>query len=172
VGPNKYQTLKTKDIQDSFEKVKDKVTLVNTVYEAGIGTDEEIITLYAHSSDSPLSFKTNQIIQSATTLTDVTDKKLDDEGNLEEILTPLQLKLFEIETVKNNLKQVINLGNYGDNGAFTTVNFEEQLNQVPNATGSEIKFDLNLLIPENNFGLLMVYYQKLDKTISSSAKLA
>jgi hypothetical protein len=70
------------------------------------------------------------------------------------------------------LKQVINLGNYGDNGAFTTINFEEQLNQVPNATGSEVKFDLNLLIPENNFGLLMVYYQKLDKTISSSAKLA
>jgi hypothetical protein len=171
VGPNKYQTLKTKDIQGSSEKVKDKITLFNIEYEDGIGEDKEITTLYAHGSDSPLSFKTNQIIQSATTLTDVTDKKVDNEGNLEEILTPLQLKLFEVETVKNNLGQIINLGNYGDTGTFTTIHFEEQLSRVPDATGSEVKFDLNLLIPKNNFGLLMVYYQKLDKTILSSAKL-
>ena len=133
--------------------------------------DSEIITLTAQRSDLPLSFKTNQIIQSATTITDVTTKKSDDEGNLEEILTPLQLKVFETEIVKNNLGQIINLGNYGDTGSFTTINFEEQLNQVPSATGSEVKFDLNLLIPENNFGLLMIYYQKLDKTVSKSAKL-
>lgn len=173
VGPNKTQTLKTKEVSymgDPY-RVRDKITLVNTLYDAGVGRDSELETLAAQSSSTPLSIKANKNIQSAATTTDVTDKKIDAEGNLEEIIANLQLKLFETEVVTNNKGQVINFGNY-ENGLFTTINFEEQLSQINAATNTPLNFDLNLLIPSTNFGLLMVYYQRLDTAAVNRAQLS
>jgi hypothetical protein len=163
MGPNKPQTLQTKniDISGATVQVKDKITLYNTLYDLGVGTDRKIVTLSATSPDYPLSIKANKFIQSSVSTTDVTDKKMSVEGELEEIIADLQLKLFEVETVKNNLGQILNFGNYGE-GKFTTINFEEQLNQIHVPKNTTIDFDLNMLIPDNSFGLLMCYYQNLN----------
>lgn len=168
MGPNQAQTLRTKSVAGSTTaKVKDKITLYNTLYPIeGIGEDSEIITLCATSVDYPLSVKANKFVKSATTTTDVTEKKLDPEGNLEEIIADFKIKLFETETIKNNKGQIINFGNYGD-GNFTTINFEEQLNQVLATKDTTLDFDLNMLIPTDNFGLLMCHYQNLNPSAAA-----
>lgn len=183
VGPNKTQTLKTKFINDSEELVVDKVTLKTTTFNAGVGTDSIIKTLTALKKKTastnangenititeymPLSIKTNKIIQSATTVTDVTDKELAEDGTLSKIEPNLQLKVFELDTIENNLGNSINLGNYGD-GNFTTVNFEEQRLAKNASENARIEFKLNILVPTGNFGLLMIYYQNLNS--DSTAK--
>jgi hypothetical protein len=171
VGPNKTQTLKTKEIEYNYipYQIKDKITLVNTLYtgsDGGVGYDSILTTLSAQSSEKPLSIKANKNILSAATITDVTDKKIDAEGNLEEIIANLQLKLFETETVTNNKGQIINFGNY-ENGQFTTINFEEQLNQVLATKDTALNFNLNMLIPTDNFGLLMCHYQNLNTSAAA-----
>ena len=172
LGPVTPQTLRTRAVPGySSREIKDKIKLINTKYENGVGTDTYLETLTAHSVDKPLSIKATKIIQSAATVTDVTDKKMDTEGNLEEIIANLQLKLFETEVVKNNYGQIINFGNYGD-GNFTTINFEEQLSQVSVAENSPVTFHLNALIPNNHFGLLMIYYQPLTTTNPNKADLS
>lgn len=176
VGPNKTQTLKTKEvlITEGFNSgtyyIKDKITLVNTLYSNGTGSDRDIVTLSAVNANKPLSIKANKNLQSAATITDVTDKRVDAEGNLEEIIAKLQLKLFETGVIKNNKGQIINFGNY-ESGKFTTLNFEEQLSQTLANPNDELIFDLNALIPANNFGLLMIYYQRLDSSGTSYATL-
>ena len=172
VGPYTYQTLKTKSIPDTDKEVKDVITLVNTIYSFGVGTDTDLVpSLMAASPDKPLSFKTNKIVQSAATTTDVTDKKVDTDGNLEEIQANLQIKLFEHETVTNTQGQIINFGNYGD-GSFTTINFEEQLSQTTAESTVDVEFTLNALLPETTFGLVMVYYQKLNPDNATPATIS
>ena len=167
MGPNKHQTLRTKAIPGFSPQVMDKITLFNTVYTRGVGEDVEISTLCAESPDKPLSIKANKIIQSATTVTDVTDKQIDADGNLETIIANLQLKLFETETVTNNHGQIINFGNYGD-GSFTTINCEEQLSQITAPETGNIEIKMNVLIPEDNFGLLMIHYQNLNPVATTN----
>ena len=162
MGPNNPQTLKTKAVSGAeSDFVRDKITLINTSGTGLDRKDEELITICASAIDKPLSIKANKLLQSATTVTDVTDKKIDSEGNLEYIIANLQIKLFETESIENNKGQIINFGNYGD-GNFTTVNFEEQLKQAMASEDTVLNFKLNMLIPENNFGLLMLYYQNLN----------
>lgn len=173
LGPNQAQTLHTKEVSTSngTVMVKDKLTLVNTIYptEAGSkGRDSNLITLSALSSDHPLSLKANKIIRSATTTTDVTNKKVNADGNLEQIIADLRIKLFEASTIKNNKGQIVNFGNYGD-GNFTTINFEEQLNQTLATKDTTLDFDMNMLIPVNNFGLLMCHYQNLNTAEAAAA---
>lgn len=181
-GPNKAQTLRKKAIpyidpenpnNNTTVHVIDRVYLINTSYNAsGKASDRTIETLEARGTLAvPLSIRANKFVQSSTTITDVTEKKLAANGqlNVEEIIADLQIKLFETETVKNNYDQIISLGNYGD-GSFTSLNFEEQLNQAGKTSGS-VTFDLNLLVPEGNFGLLMFYYQRLDPTVDKQAFL-
>jgi hypothetical protein len=167
LGPDKHQTLRTKAILGFSPQVKDKITLINTSYSLGLGKDSELITLCAEAPDKPLSLKANKIIQSAATVTDVTDKQVDAEGNLELIMANLKLKLFETETVTNNYGQIINFGNYGD-GNFTTINCEEQLSQINTTEDSNIEIPMNVLIPENNFGLLMIHYQNLNPVATAN----
>lgn len=168
MGPNQYQTLRTKSIQNVENlTVQDRITLINTAYKKGEGTDTVLVTLRALTPDTPLSIKANKFIQSATTVTDVTDKTINSEGKLEGLIEAnLQLKVFENRLVLNNYGQIINFGNYGD-GKFTTINFEEQLNQVGGIKESPVTFDLNLLLPEGHFGLIMFYYDKLDKNAAN-----
>lgn len=172
MGPRTSQTLKTRAIPNHTGLyVKDKIKLINTVYDAqGNGIESPLKTLEAVSVDKPLSIKANKIIQSAAAITDVTDKKMATDGNLEEIIANLQLKLFEAGAVKNSLGQIVNFGNYGD-GSFTTINFEEQLNQTSAAENTSIGTNLSILLPTGNFGLLMIYYQQLDPTNTTKASL-
>lgn len=172
VGPNNYQTLRTKDIEgsDSSKKVKDKVTLINITTAGGVETAEEFLTLEASGKDHPLSFKTNKIVQSATKVTDVTKKEFSETGVLEKRTADLQIKLFEVSKVKSSKDKIINIGNYGS-GQFTTINFEEQASPSGAGSTEAISFDLNLLVPANTFGLMMIYYEKLDKTNTNKAKI-
>ena len=145
--------------------------MINTQYENGRGIDTSLVELVATDASHPLSFKTNKFIQSATTVTDVTDKTINSEGELDGLIEAnLQLKLFENQTLKNSLEQLINLGNYGE-GNFTTLNFEEHRSQMPLLpTDHPVNLDLNLLIPDADFGLLMIYYQKF--TAGSNASVS
>ena len=172
VGPNNYQTLRTKDIigSESGKKVKDKVTLINITTNQGVETETEFLTLEASGKDHPLSFKTNKIVQSATKVTDVTKKEFSETGVLETRTADLQIKLFEVNNVKSNKDKIINIGNYGS-GQFTTVNFEEQLSPNNTENTESISLDLNLIVPTNTFGLMMIYYKKLDTTNANKAKI-
>lgn len=173
VGPNKYQTLRIKDIiNHDDKKVKDKLTLINTTTAGGIDTNHNIVTLQAANKNQPLSFKTNKIVQSATTFTDVTKKEFSEAGILEKRTADLQVKLFEIASVTNNKGKVLDIGNYGL-GQFTTVSFEEQALQANIQNNAEqITIALNTLIPDDTFGLLMIYYKKLDSSNTKSAKVS
>lgn len=170
ISPTKAQTLRTRDINGSTtEKVKDKISLITTTFTDGV-KDEVIVALTAENKDKPLSIKTNKIVQSAAVVTDVTTKKMAEDGNLEDLVADLQIKLFESQTVQNNLKQIINIGNYGE-GNFTTLNFEEQFNQVPSTTEESVTFPLYVNLPSNTFGLIMVYYQNLNTATDASSAL-
>jgi hypothetical protein len=172
VGPNNYQTLRTKDIEgsDNGKRVKDKITLINTTNAGGVDTDEEFLTLEASGKDHPLSFKTNKIVQSATKITDVTKKEFSETGVLEGRTADLQIKLFEVNNVKSSKDKTINIGNYGS-GQFTTVNFEEQASPSGAGNNESISLNLNLLVPANTFGLMMIYYKKLDDTNANKARI-
>ena len=172
VGPNNYQTLRTKDIEnsDSGKKVKDKVTLINITTAGGVDTETEFLTLEASGKDHPLSFKTNKIVQSATKITDVTKKEFSETGVLEKRTADLQIKIFEVCNVKSSKDTIINIGNYGS-GQFTTVNFEEQASPSSAENNESISLNLNLLVPANAFGLMMIYYKNLDNTNTNKAKI-
>lgn len=171
MGPTQSQTLLTKEVKCGEEDsvfVQDRITLINTQYDnGGNGTDRELITLRALEVNEPLALKANKFIQSATTVTDVTDKIADESGQLESLIEAnLRLKLFKEKYVLNKYGQIINFDNFGD-GKFTTINFEEQLNQVGGIKESNVTCDLNVLLPENHFGLVMFYYDKLDKNAAN-----
>ena len=166
IGPNKPQTLLTRVVNEAA--VRDKIKLVNATYnKSGKETLTNLITLAAENEDTPLTIKANKLIQSATTVTDVTTKKVDAEGNLEEIIADLKLKIFETNTVTNNFGQIINFGNYGD-GSFTTINCEEQVKQNYGAKTDQLETSVNILIPADHFGLLMIYYQNLNPDVDDA----
>jgi hypothetical protein len=173
VGPKTCQTLKTKAVTvpavgenpATTVFVTDEITLINTAYRDGAGTDEDLITLRAKSSDAPLSIKTSKLIQSTATVTEVAEKELNADGVLTNIIADLQIKLFELESLTDNQKQLLNLGNF-DNGSFTTINAEERLSGVSShedfLSTTPLSFKLNALIPDNNFGLLMIFCQNIS----------
>ena len=167
MSPTKYQTLKTKAIPNSDEYITDSFTLISTEISPDTGTevDTETITLKAKIPDAPLSIKSNKIVQSAITVTDVSDKEVSIDGIVENIYATLQLKLFETAPLKSNIDQFINIGNYGDKN-FTSINMEEHLNQATavglDSQTTPVEISLNALIPPDNFGLLMIYYQNLN----------
>lgn len=171
LSPLTSQTLKTKNINGhSDKKVIDRLTLINTTTNLeGVATDSTIKVLEAVSPSYPLSIKANKLIQSAVTVTDVTNKELSEDGILETIIPDLQLKLFETTEVRSSVQKTINIGNFG-NGKFTAINFEEQAvqgNITDNTTS--ITIPLEILIPEDSFGLLMIYYENLDNTNTNRA---
>ena len=174
VGPKTCQTLKTKAVTvlpatkgtpETIDLVVDSITLINTAYKDGAGTDSELLTLRAKHPNAPLSIKTNKLIQSTATVTEVAEKELNADGVLTNIIADLQIKLFELESLTDNQNQLLNLGNF-DNGNFTTINAEERLSSVSShedfLSTNPLSFKLNALIPDNNFGLLMIFCQNLS----------
>ena len=168
----KAQTFRTYTVNG--ETISDQLILINTDYSNSQNpVDTPIIILQASNSDHPLSIKANKLIQSTTITTDVTTKKVAEDGVVEEIIADLQLKLFADTNITTNengeVGSFISLNNFGD-GTFTAVNFEEVARRKNSTEAIEIK--LNALIPENNFGLIMVHFQNLNKdsTICASIK--
>ena len=164
MSPIKAQTLHTYTVNN--QQIVDQIILINTDYTNTQNPVDSIIqTLQATDADHPLSIKANKTIQSTAVTTDVTSKKVAKDGTVEEIIANLQLKLFAASSITTSEENetgngsFINLNNFGD-GTFTAVNFEEIARQKDST--NDIKFTLNAIIPENNFGLIMIHYQNLN----------
>ena len=172
MSPTKAQTLHKYTVNGYA--IIDQLTLINTDYTVPQEpVDSDIITLEATDVNKPLSIKANKVIQSTAVVTDVTTKKVSEDGVAEEIIADLQLKLFAAESITTTAAagetgSFINLNNFGD-GTFTSVNFEEIARQK--GSTDAVEFKLNALIPENNFGLIMLYYQNLNKDSNTCAKI-
>jgi hypothetical protein len=171
MSPVKAQTLHTYTVNG--QEICDQIILINTDYtNSQKPVDTEIKTLEAIDADHPLSIKSNKVIQSTSVTTDVTSKKVAEDGAVEDIIADLQLKLFadtNITTAEDGeTGSFINLNNFGD-GTFTAVNFEEVARQKESE--SAVEFTLNALIPVNNFGLIMIHYQNLNKDSTTCASI-
>ena len=173
MSPVKAQTLHTYTVNN--QQIVDQIIPINTDYTNTQNPVDEIIqTLQATDADHPLSIKANKVIQSTAVTTDVTAKKVAEDGSVEDIIANLQLKLFaksDITTSEENEAgngSFINLNNFGD-GTFTAVNFEEVAQQK--GSTNAIKFTLNAIIPDNNFGLIMIHYQNLNKGSDTCASI-
>ena len=171
MSPVKAQTLHTYTVNG--KTISDQIILITTDYTNTQNPVDTIIeTLQATDADNPLSIKANKVIQSTAVTTDVTTKKVAEDGTVEDIIANLQLKLFAASNIttseENETGSFINLNNFGD-GTFTAVNFEEIARQK-NST-SAIDFILNAIIPDNNFGLIMIHYQNLNKDSTTCASV-
>jgi hypothetical protein len=162
MSPTKAQTLLTrafttdKNEEASKGLITDKINLVKSL------TEDDLITTLVADKNNPLLIKSNKVIQSSTIETDVTTKKLTSIGQVEEIIADLKLKVFGKDTLQSSTSNFINLNNFGD-GNFTSINFKEQLTTDSNNTDN-VSIPLNILVPENNFGLIMIYYKQFTQS--------
>lgn len=166
VGPTTPQTIRTRVF--GGHPVVDQITLIST---EGFGTNDaediEIVTLEANV-EHPLSIKTNRLIQSTSVVTDVIEVKKDlNTGSVEDVFANLRLKVFEQKELKEGAEEngrILNLNNFGD-GTYTEINFQKITADQKGQGGTSvtpISFNLNALIPEKSFGLMMLYYQNLS----------
>jgi len=155
VGPNTTQTLHTTfmldDNKNQVVSTIDKLTLIG---QTSAKTDETIKVLKALSDTAPLSFKANKVLQGSFVNLDVTTKDYTEDGRLLRVIPDFAIKLFNTDNVVDNENNTINLGNFGD-GNFTKLSFEEASD--PDAAYAT----LNVIVPEDNFGLIMFYNTKI-----------
>lgn len=109
-----------------------------------------IVSLKAWSKDYPLSIKTNKLLQGSYTELDVTTKKYTDDGQIEEIIPELEVKVFKVDDIQNSNGEPITLNNFGE-GNFTKFSFEDCLDR------SKKYAELNAVIPDGTFGLIMFH---------------
>lgn len=162
VSPTVPQTLTVRKLNSDTINIEDIVLLKDN-------TGDVKATLKATDVNTPLSIKTNKIVQSTSPKTDVTTKKSTNEGNIEEIIADLKVKVFKKQTLTTETNETgnptkpLNLNNYGD-GTFTAVNFKERLdkNYTDDQATPQVSVKLNVLIPPDSFGLIMIYYENLN----------
>lgn len=157
VGPNAIQTL------HNTTNSKDYI-MIN--FRHTNGTDQssvEPIKLENHLNNN-VSIKTSDLIIYSTAHDyDATKKKFDESGQLTENIADLKIKVFKETDVKDEIKNTsMNIGNYG-NGKFTKYSFKKK----DGATGDVNAFSLNVNVPSQRFGLLMIYYIKSSSSTTA-----
>lgn len=128
VGPDTSQTL----IKTS--NVKESITLT-------LKDIAEPIEIKSIEGATPITFKTNYLIMSSAGFIDTTKSASDDDATV----TDFKVELFEI----NNENVPDNVNDFGGN--FTKLTFE----RLP---AGQTHYTLNVRIPENKDGLIMLYY--------------
>lgn len=113
-----------------------------------------------YTVDNPLSFKTNKLIQSANIEVPTVYIEVDSENRAIDYTTDLKVKFFkqvkDLYTSDNT--NGINISAFGNN--FTRLTY----NYTPDSASSKLPphLDLNILLPENHFGLVMFYNNKVN----------
>lgn len=145
-------------------------TTVQTLHSTANTTDT--ITLWHKNKASsvvltpqngvPLSIKTNKSIQSSSDDISVTTKKFAEDGHLEEEIPDMQLKVLQLEAVKEDNGNPLSLNNFGD--YYTKLSFNDVMNNGDAATTT-----LNAIVPEDSFGLIMFYNVKVNASTTGAA---
>ena len=113
-----------------------------------------------YTADNPLSFKTNKLIQSANIEIPTVYIEVDSENRAIDYTTDLKVKFFKQvkDLYTNDATNGINISAFGN--SFTRLTY----NYTPDTVSSKLPphLDLNILLPENHFGLVMFYNNKVN----------
>lgn len=164
VSPTTPQTIYYKNT-DSYTK-EASVTLISK--------ESQSVKITAKETSTPISFKTNAIIQSSSQSLDVTTKTYTSNGVLESTKANLKVKVFKQNELKLPDDSALNLNNFGLDNAYTRIVFEK----LATEDSTEKPYtSLNILLPENSFGLIMFYnlktdYQDGEQNVAISSSIA
>jgi hypothetical protein len=166
MGPTVTQPLRRVKDNEGNTILQDIIELLDNNGNSLVSSseDEETRQLKARSLNDdgsyiPLSLKANKYIKASTDCMDVTTKELNPEGQIVNRITDLRIKLSQTEGLKTINNTSINLNNFGE-GKYTKFTFDELLPTQLNSPYAS----LNVLIPENKYGLLLMYNNKQDLT--------
>ena len=170
VGPTTSQTLhiskQTTDSPTNSYHTRDDISLY-TIINGDTENPKEIFSTKDkdyYTSDMPLSFKTNKLIQSANTEIPTVYIKVDSENRAIDYITDLKIKLFNLieDLYTANNTEGININAFGDN--YTRLTYStEALSSDSGMTPKETShLDLRVLLPKGYFGLVMFYNSKIN----------
>ena len=162
VGPTLVQTLYNRSSEDGTGAAYSKIELYG--YNTVDRKPDRLIATLQPQLNSPLSIKTNKLYQTSVSDISVTAKEYSEDGSLQRETADLQLKVFSSVAATKSNGEFINLNNFG--GTFTKLLFEEPIIGQQNATTAAVR--LNLLVPENRFGLFMIYNNKISASADST----
>lgn len=176
VSPTTPQTIYYEERRDIYTK-EASVTLISkkpdTSSEGTPPSKTPSVKITAKETSTPISFKTNAIIQSSSQSLDVTTKTYTSKGVLEDTEANLKVKVFKQNELRLPDDSALNLNNFGLDNAYTRIVFEKLTGE--NNTDKPYT-SLNILLPENSFGLIMFYnlktnYQDGEQNVAISSNI-